>query len=433
MPRMNVLVVGNGGREHALSWKLREGGRVRALYVAPGNGGTAALAENVSIPADDIDGLVRFAAEKRIDLTVVGPEAPLVAGLADRMRAQGLAVFGPSGQGARLEGSKLFAKEFMERHGIPTASFLAFDDAKAAREEVARRPLPFVVKADGLAAGKGVRVVATREEAVQAVEDFMERGSAGQAGRRLIVEDALGGEEISLLVVTDGERSVTLPASQDHKRIGEGDTGPNTGGMGAYAPAPRFDEETARRVQREIVAPTLAGLRSEGIEFRGVLYAGLMMTENGPHVLEYNVRFGDPETQAVLPLLRGDFAALLESAARGALDESAVTRGGEACLCVVLASDGYPGAYRKGFPISGLDAASSLEETFVFHAGTLVGDQGELRTTGGRVLTVAGRGADLRAAAERAYRAAERITFENRVMRRDIGWRALGSVPGGVA
>jgi phosphoribosylamine--glycine ligase len=423
---MKVLVIGSGAREHALLWKLSRSSLMGELYAAPGNGGTGSLARNVPIRAHDSEGLARFAEAERIDLTLVGPEAPLVAGLADLFLSRGLAVLGPTREGAELEGSKLRAKRFFQRHGIPTAPFRAFEGIEEARAWVRSRALPMVIKADGLAAGKGVVVAATREEAAEAVEAMLARREFGEAGARVVIEDCLAGEELSILALVDGERAVVLPAAQDHKRAGEGDRGPNTGGMGAYAPAPLATPALLETVRARIIEPTLRGLAAEGLRYRGVLYFGLMITADGPQVLEINCRFGDPETQAVLPLLAEDLLALVDAAARGSLAGFTGASRPGASICVVLASGGYPGSYTTGLPIEGLDGLGPRDDLAVFHAGTSLDASGRLVTSGGRVLGVTAVARDLTEAAARAYEAVSRISFPGMIYRRDIGARAMG-------
>lgn len=426
---MHVLVVGSGGREHALAWKLAQSPALNALSCLPGNGGTAGLGASLPGSAGDAEAVVRAARERHVDLVVVGPEAPLVAGLADRLRAEGILVFGPSAAAARLEGSKAFCKEFLARRGIPTAPFRVFDDPAAAIEHLAHRPMPVVVKADGLAAGKGVVVCADRLAAETAVREMLVERRFGAAGARVVLEDCLEGEEVSLLVITDGVRCVPLRPAQDHKRVGDGDRGPNTGGMGAYVPAPVLDDRLLGRVLDRIVEPTVAGMRAEGTPFVGCLYAGLMLVDGEPYVLEFNVRFGDPETQPILLHLADDLLPWLHGAARGSLpDRVPAWHPGAAC-CVVLAQEGYPGEVRKGAVIEGLEEAARVPDTVVFHAGTVRDEAGVVRVAGGRVLGVTSRGADLAQARARAYEAADRIRWEGKFCRRDIGLRGLGRRP----
>jgi len=417
---MRILVVGGGGREHALVWTLAR--FHKELFCAPGNAGIAELAECVAIEPGDIPRLAEFARKQRIDLTVVGPEAPLVAGLADEFQRQGLAVFGPTRAGAQLEGDKAFAKRLMQELGIPTARFEVFDDVAKARRFLARQPERVVIKAAGLAAGKGVVVAQTRDEAEAALNRFMVEGQLGPAGRSVVIEECLEGEEASIIGLCDGQTVRFLRPSQDHKRLLDNDQGPNTGGMGAYAPAPVVTPDVERRVEEWVFRPLLAGLRDKGIDYRGVIYAGMMLTEQGPYVLEFNCRFGDPETQVILPLLEGDLAELLMACVLGRLAERAVRCSDEWALCVVAAAEGYPGAYRQGMVISGLEGVG--EEVIVFHAGTRR-VAGQVVTNGGRVLGVTGRGKTLQEARDRAYQALKGISFEGMRFRSDIGVRGL--------
>jgi phosphoribosylamine--glycine ligase len=426
---MRVIVIGAGGREHALAWRLAASPSVRELKVWPGNGGTAqagwALAAAAPAAAADPSAQAAALAALAPDLVVIGPEAPLVAGLADALRMQGIAVFGPGAAGAQLEGSKLFAKAFCERHGLPTARAWAVATATELEAALAALGERSVLKADGLAGGKGVLLCDTRAEARSAGAAMLAGSSFGEAGRRLLVEERLEGYEVSLLAVCDGERFCLLPPSQDHKRVGAGDRGPNTGGMGAYSPIAPIGEAELLALGEPLIASSLAGLRAEGIDYRGLLYAGLMMTEAGPRLLEFNCRFGDPETQAVLPRVAGDFGRLLASAAAGSLEPDAISLRPEASLCVVLAAEGYPGDYSVGHAIRGLEPQPGDGQTqFVFHAGTRE-VEGRLVTAGGRVLAVTALGRDLPQAAERCYRRLDGIRYANRYLRRDIGWRAL--------
>ena len=419
---MNALVVGSGAREHALAWKLSRSPLVTRLYCAPGNAGTAAIAENVPLAATDVAGLAAWAEAHRIDLTVVGPEDALVAGLADALAARGLTVFGPSAAGARIEGSKSWAKELMARMRIPTARTAAFDDADAARAYVRSQPAPLVVKADGLAAGKGVLMCPTTDDALAAIAECMERGTFGAAGRRIVVEECLTGPEVSLLALVDGERAVPLIPACDYKRVFDGDGGPNTGGMGSYAP-PRFvSPDLHAEIVRTIVEPTVRGFREAGIDYRGILYVGLMLTPAGPKVLEYNARFGDPETQAVLPLLDSDLVEVALATANGRLDPALVRWKPGAACGVVLASGGYPGRYEVGKVIAGLDRLDP--DVPAFHAGTKRVD-GRLVTAGGRVLTVVATGRDMAEARARAYDNVARVSFEGMHYRRDIALREV--------
>ncbi|SDF69588.1 phosphoribosylamine--glycine ligase [Sporolituus thermophilus] len=420
---MRVLVIGSGGREHALVWKLAASPRVTQIYCAPGNPGIAALAECVPIDVSDITALRRFALERQIDLTVVGPELPLVQGLADDFAAHGLKVFGPKQAAARLEGSKAFAKALMQKYNIPTAKFAVFEDAAAAMDCIQRWGAPVVVKADGLAAGKGVVVAQTVDEALAAVRTIMCDQAFGTAGSRVVIEEYMEGEEASVLAFTDGCTVVPMVAAQDHKRAYDGDQGPNTGGMGAYAPAPVVTAAVRDRVVREILQPVVDALRQEGCLYQGCLYAGLMITAAGPKVVEFNARFGDPETQAVLPLLQSDLVTVMEACVDGRLHEIDVTWADGAAVCIVAAAGGYPGPYRKGDVISGL-AAAEAAGALVFHAGTAVSG-GELVTGGGRVLGVTACADTIAAAVDKAYQAISNINFANMHYRRDIARRAL--------
>jgi phosphoribosylamine--glycine ligase len=420
---MKILVVGGGGREHALAWALKRSPLSSEVFVAPGNGGTAGIAENAALGAEDIEGIARFVREKAIDLTVVGPEAPLVEGIVDRLGADGKKCFGPTRAAARLEGSKVFAKEFMRRHAIPTADFEVFDKPWDAAAFVRSRGAPIVVKADGLAAGKGAIVAKTVEEAERAIDEIMVKRQFGPAGDRVVVEECLEGEEVSIHAVCGGGRATLLPSSQDHKRVFDDDKGPNTGGMGAYAPVRRVGEDVRRLVLDKVIMPTLGGMEKEGSPFAGVLYAGLMMTTKGPRVLEYNVRFGDPETQVLLPLLKGDFASLLYESAEGRLPDRFELHTDRCAAAVVVAAKGYPGSYEKGIPIAPLDAIDD-DSRVVFHAGTKRTPAG-LVTSGGRVVAVTAWAKDLAGALEHAYRGVGMVRFEGAFWRRDIGRRGL--------
>ncbi len=425
---MKVLIIGSGGREHALAWKIRQSPFLSKLYAAPGNAGIAEIAECVPLAAEDIDGLLRFAAEKEIDLTLVGPEAPLARGIVDRFRAQGLKIFGPSQKAAQLESSKIFAKEQMVRAKIPTAEYKIFTSASEAKHHLIESEPPFVIKADGLAAGKGVVMAATCEEAVQAVTQFMEEKKLGEAGTRILIEEKLEGEELSLLVLTDGENIIPLASAQDHKRLQDMDRGPNTGGMGAYSPCPFLSKEDFHKAIDKSIRPILQEMSRQGIPYRGVLYAGLILTKNGPFVLEYNVRFGDPETQAVLPRLKSDLLPLILEIAEGRFPSVSMEWEERSSINVVMAASGYPGSYEKGSVITGLAALAQSPDQFVFHAGTAKNDRGETVTSGGRVLSVTGLGETLKTAQERAYQAIYQIRFEGAQFRKDIGRKALESV-----
>ncbi|HET6629290.1 MAG TPA: phosphoribosylamine--glycine ligase [Woeseiaceae bacterium] len=423
---MKVLVVGGGGREHALAWKCAQSPQVREVLVAPGNAGTALepRLRNVAVAADDIDGLLDLAAVESVDLTIVGPEVPLVAGIVDRFRARKLACFGPSAAAARLEGSKTFTKSFLERHAIPTAAYAGFEALEPALDYIRAQGAPIVVKADGLAAGKGVVVATTVAEAEAAARSMLAAGEFGEAGRRIVVEEYLEGEEASFIVITDGATILPLATSQDYKARDAGDTGPNTGGMGACSPAPVVTRALERRILDEVMAPTLAGLRAEGIDYRGFLYAGLMIGADGaPRVLEFNCRFGDPETQPIIARLKSDLVALCVAALEGRLRDVTAEWDPRAALGVVMAAAGYPGAYRKGDPISGLDRAPAAAAK-VFHAGTAFAD-GEIVTSGGRVLCAVGMGDSLAEARDVAYATAGTIDWNGAWYRRDIGHRAI--------
>jgi phosphoribosylamine--glycine ligase len=418
---MNVLLIGSGGREHALAWAILASPLLGKLYCAPGNAGIAEIAECVALDAADHAAVVRSCQERSIDLVVVGPEAPLVAGLADDLAAAKVKVFGPSRAAARLEGSKGFTKDFCAEHGIPTAAYACFEDRAAALAYIARQPLPIVVKADGLAAGKGVTIAETREAAAAAV-DACFSGSLGSGGA--VIEEFLTGEEASFFALVDGSHAIPLASAQDHKRAFDGDKGPNTGGMGAYSPAPVVTPEIARRAMHEIIWPTVKGMAARGNPYRGVLYAGLMITATGPKLIEYNVRFGDPETQVLVLRLKSDLLSALLATADGVLNAFDVRWYDDAALTVVMAAEGYPGDYAKGSEIRGIAAARAIEGVEVFHAGTARSD-GRLIATGGRVLNVTARGRTLAEARERAYGAVARIDWPGGFYRSDIGWRAL--------
>jgi len=427
---MRILVVGGGGREHALAWKIADSPEAEKIYAAPGNPGIEEFGECVDIASDDIDGLVRFAIEKGIGLTVVGPEDPLAAGIVDTFTAQGLRCFGPSFRAAEIEANKAFTNDLLRRHNIPSPEFEAFASPEPAREYIRSRAAPpIVVKASGLAKGKGVTVATTVEEALAAVDDAMVRKIFGPAGDLVVVEECLVGEEASVIVLTDGETIRTLASSQDHKRALDGDQGPNTGGMGAYAPAPVITPGMMARIEQEILMPTIRAMAVEDRPYKGALYAGLMITDDGPKVLEYNCRFGDPETQVVLPLLRTDLVELLTATCEGRLAGTSVEHEDRAAVCVVLASGGYPGPYEKGKRIEGLEEVGQMEDVIVFQAGTARQD-GELVTNGGRVLGVTVVRPDIRQAVESANEAADGICFEGMQRRRDIGYRALARLQG---
>ncbi|MBN8242098.1 phosphoribosylamine--glycine ligase [Nitratireductor aquimarinus] len=420
---MNVLLIGSGGREHALAWKLAASPVLTKLYAAPGNPGMTQDAECVALDVSDHDAVVAFCREKGVDLVVVGPEAPLVAGLADALNAADIRVFGPSAAAARLEGSKSFTKELCDRYGIPTAAYGRFENALAARAYVREQGAPIVIKADGLAAGKGVTVAMTEDEAIAAIDECFD-GSFGEAGASVVVEEFLEGEEASFFCLCDGAAALPFGTAQDHKRVGDGDTGPNTGGMGAYSPAPVLDEAILARTMAEIIEPTLKGMAEMGAPFTGVLYAGLMLTKDGPKLIEYNVRFGDPECQVLMMRLKEDLLALLNAAVDGQLAHVSARWRDEAALTVVLAANGYPASPEKGTAIRGLETAAADENVEIFHAGTALKD-GVLVANGGRVLNVTALGASVTEAQQNAYRAVDLIDWPEGFCRRDIGWRAV--------
>ncbi|MDB5797331.1 MAG: purD [Paucimonas sp.] len=420
---MKILVVGSGGREHALAWKLAQSQRIQMVYVASGNGGTESNPGLRNVPINDPAWLAQFALKENIALTVVGPEAPLAAGIVNHFREQGLKIFGPTSEAAQLESSKDFAKAFMQRHGIPTARYQSFADAKAAHDYVQQQGAPIVIKADGLAAGKGVVVAMTLDEAHQAVDMMLSDNRLGDAGARVVIEEFLAGEEASFIVMVDGKNILPLATSQDHKRLKDHDEGPNTGGMGAYSPAPIITPALHARVMREIIVPTVQGMAKDGIPFTGFLYAGLMIDSQGnPRTLEFNCRMGDPETQPIMARLKTDLVGVMEHAVNGTLDAVTLEWDRRTALGVVLAAAGYPDAPRKGDVITGIPAETP--ECVTFHAGTTSKD-GALVTSGGRVLCVVGLGDNVRMAQKQAYAAVDQIHFDGAQFRRDIGWRAL--------
>ncbi|MFC0406949.1 phosphoribosylamine--glycine ligase [Roseomonas elaeocarpi] len=423
---MKVLLVGGGGREHALARKLAASPLLETLWCAPGNAGIAAVAECLPIAAEDVPALVEFAVARGVDLVVVGPEAPLTLGLADRCREAGLRCFGPGAAAAQLEGSKTFTKEVADAAGVPTAAWARFTGSDDACRYIRERGAPVVVKADGLAAGKGVVVAATVEEAEAAARDMLDGGIHGAAGASVVIEECLIGEEVSFFALCDGEDAVPLAGAQDHKRVGDGDTGPNTGGMGAYSPAPAFTDALQDQVMARMIRPTLREMARRGTPFRGVLFAGLMLTAEGPKLIEYNVRFGDPECQTLMLRLQSDLLPVLLAASEGRLGEVQLDWSPDPAVVVVVAARGYPGAYVKNTVIGGLDAAAAVPGAVVFHAGTAPGPDGTVLSTGGRVLGVAATAPDLRAARDAAYRAVDALRWPEGFCRRDIGWRALG-------
>ena len=421
---MKVLVIGSGGREHALVWKLSRSPEVDKLYCAPGNGGIGDLAELVPIGPEKIDRLADFAQQEKIDLTVVGPELPLTLGIVDLFQERGLRIFGPEREAAKLEGSKAFAKEILKERRIPTAAFATFSDATSAKQYLAGRKPPYVIKADGLAAGKGVLICVSRDEAQAAVDDVLVRKLFDAAGEKVVIEEFLEGEEASFMVLTDGEHVFPLASSQDHKRVFDGDQGPNTGGMGAYSPAPVVTPQIHRQIMEEILQPLLKGLKKKQIDYRGVLYVGLMLTADGPKVLEFNARFGDPECQPLMLRLKSDLLPLLEATIDGRLGQVKAEWEEDAAVCVVLCAGGYPGSYEKGTAISGLERLRDWRRGCVFHAGTIKKD-GRWLTCGGRVLGVTALGNKIESAIAEAYRAVGQIAWEGMHYRKDIAQRAL--------
>jgi phosphoribosylamine---glycine ligase len=421
---MKVLVIGGGGREHALIWKIAQSSRVRKIYCAPGNAGIVQMAECLPISADDVKGLAAWAEKEKIDLTVVGPEAPLTLGIVEDFRARGLRIFGPSRKAAEIEGSKAFTKELMKKYGIPTGESETFTDPGEAVRYVKAKGAPLVVKADGLAAGKGVIICRKVEEALSAVELILVQKAFGAAGAKVVVEEFLEGEEASFLAFTDGENVLPLPTSQDHKAIYDNDQGPNTGGMGAYSPAPVVSEKIHREVMEKIMIPTVRGMAKEGREYQGVLYAGLMIKDEKARVLEFNARFGDPEAQPLLMRMKSDLIPVLEAAIDKKLAGREIQWEERPSVCVVMASGGYPGSYEKGKPISGLQDAAKVRDAFVFHAGTAL-KEGRVVTNGGRVLGVTSLGSGIQEAIQRAYEAAAKISWEGVYYRKDIGRKAI--------
>jgi phosphoribosylamine--glycine ligase len=421
---MKVLVLGGGGREHALAWKIRQSPRVTQLYCAPGNAGIAEEAECLAVDLKSLDSIISVAKQLQPDLTVVGPELPLTLGVVDEFERRGWRIFGPTQAAARLESSKSFAKEFLQRHRIPTAHYAVCTNADEVRGALGHFHAPVVVKADGLAAGKGVVVAATKDEAMSVATDILSGKMLGDSGQRVVLEEFLEGEELSFLVVSDGERVAPLVAAQDHKRVGDGDTGPNTGGMGAYSTPAILDDQMRDWLVNHVARPVIAGMKEEGAEYRGVLYCGLMMTARGPMVLEFNCRFGDPETQPILMRLESDLVAAMEASIDGRVNDGDFTWSSDATVCVVLTSGGYPGTYENGKRILGLDDAAKLEGVKVFHAGTTQ-REGAFYTAGGRVLGVTARGADLPQALASVYGAVEKIGFEGMHYRKDIAARAM--------
>ncbi len=423
---MKVLVIGSGGREHALVWKISQSPKVEKIYCAPGSAAIGEITEPVAAGPEQVEKLADFAEKEKIDLTVVGPELPLTLGIVDLYESRGLRIFGPNQSAAQLEASKAFAKQILRHNGIPTAASGTFGDAATAKQFIAEQKTPIVVKADGLAGGKGVLICATRQEARAAVDAILVRKVFGEAGNRLVIEEFLDGEEASFMVLTDGEHILPLAASQDHKRVFDNDEGPNTGGMGAYSPAPVVTSALKRRIEEEILKPLLSGLKKRNILYRGLLYAGLMMTKDGPKVLEFNARFGDPECQPIMMRLKSDLLPLLQATVEGRLHQVEPEWYDDASVCVVLCAGGYPGAYDKGKEIYGLEKLKNWNQGFVFHAGT-VKNEGRWLTSGGRVLGVTARGSDIPSAVKEVYRAVDQISWDGMHYRKDIARRAFKS------
>jgi phosphoribosylamine--glycine ligase len=421
---MKVLVVGSGGREHALVWKIRQSPTVKKIYCAPGNAGIGQTADLVPIRPEEIERLADFTEKEKIGLTVVGPELPLTLGISDLFQKRGLKIFGPNCEAAKLEGSKAFAKEILKENRIPTASFDTFSDATSAKKCLAQQKPPYVIKADGLAAGKGVVICSSQKEAEAAIEDILVGKVFGQAGEKIVIEEFLQGEEASFMVLTDGEHLLPLASSQDHKRVFDGDRGPNTGGMGAYSPAPVITPEVHCRIIDEILKPLLGGLTKKEVHYAGVLYVGLMITDDGPKVLEFNARFGDPECQPVMMRLKSDLVPLLEATIEGRLDQVEAEWHSDTAVCVVLCAEGYPGPYEKGKEIQGLEKLENWQKGFVFHAGT-ARKEGRFLTSGGRVLGVTALGRNIKEAVQEAYRGVGEIKWEGMHYRKDIAQRAL--------
>ncbi|HZQ67065.1 MAG TPA: phosphoribosylamine--glycine ligase [Terriglobales bacterium] len=421
---MKVLVIGSGGREHALVWKLRQSPRVTAVFCAPGNGGIAGEAECLPVDLKSLDSIVGLANQLHPDLTIVGPELPLTLGVVDEFNRRGWKIFGPTKAAAQLESSKSFAKEFLQRHHIPTAHYAICDSMDEIHDALPHFSMPVVVKADGLAAGKGVVICKSKDEALTAASEMLSGRMVGEAGARVILEECLQGEELSFLLISDGERVAALVGAQDHKRVGDGDTGPNTGGMGAYSTPTIVDDQMSNWLVQHIAKPVVAGMKAEGAEYKGLLYCGLMMTAKGPMVLEFNCRFGDPETQPILMRLESDLVEALEASIEGRVSDGEFRWSNDASVCVVMSSGGYPGTYEAGKKITGLDEAARIDGVKVFHAGTTRHDDAYF-TAGGRVLGVTARGADLRTAVNRAYGAVSKIQFEGAHYRSDIAARAL--------
>jgi len=423
---MKVLVVGSGGREHALAWKIGQSPKVSKVFCAPGNAGIAKQATLVPLKADDLTGLLEFAQDEKIDLTVVGPEDPLTRGIVDLFESRGLTVFGPAMKAAEIEGSKAFAKEMMKKYHIPTAAYEVFEDREKAASHIQKKGAPLVVKADGLAAGKGVMICKTVDEAIEALDEIMVKKAFGEAGNRVVVEECLTGEEASYIAFTDGKTILPMASSQDHKAVFDGDRGPNTGGMGAYSPAPVVTEDVHERILEKVLRPLIYGMAEEGRPYKGALYAGLMIQKGHPMVLEFNARFGDPETQPALMRMNGDIVPILEACIHGNLSRFRIEWDPRTAVCVVMASGGYPGEYEKGKVIEGLDQVSQMKDIFVFHAGTAMKEE-KIVTNGGRVLGVTGLGEGVEKAIKRTYEAVKKISWDGVHYRKDIGAKALNS------
>lgn len=421
---MKILIIGSGAREHAIAWKIKQSAKVTKMFCAPGNAGTAVIAENVNIKADDINALLEFAKKEKIDLTCVGPEGPLVLGIADLFTKNNLRIFGPTQKAAMIEGSKVYAKELMRKYGIPTADFKIFSNSHEAMEYVRQKGAPIVIKADGLAAGKGVVVAQTVLEAESAIFEILEKKIFAHAGDKIVIEDALIGDEASILAISDGENRVILESSQDHKRAYDKDKGPNTGGMGAYSPAPIVTEKILQEVDQKIITPLIKGMKQEGNIYKGVIYAGIMITKTGVKALEFNARFGDPETQAILPRMKADLVDLMSASVDGKISGFKIDWHPVSCVSVVMASGGYPGVFDKNKEITGLDYFENKKDEFVFHAGTVRRD-GKVFTDGGRVLNVVAVGGDIHNAIDKVYKACENVSFEKMHYRKDIGHKAL--------
>ncbi len=424
MEKMKILVIGSGGREHTIAWKLAQSPLVEKVFIAPGNAGTALVGENIDIKVDEFEKLAEFAKKETIELTIVGPEDPLVKGIVNFFEEKNLNIFGPSERAAIMEGSKTFTRDLLKKYNIPSAEYAVFENADKAKAYLKEKGAPIVVKADGLAAGKGVVVAETIEEAEKAIDEMILDKRFGEAGSKVLLEEKLLGEEASYLVFSDGKNILPMVSSQDHKRIFDNDKGANTGGMGAYSPAPVVTKEMEQRVLKEIMQPTIDAMAKEGRMFKGILYAGLMITKDGPKIVEFNCRFGDPETQVILTRLESDLAEIIQACIDGNLNEKEIKWSDKACCCVVMASGGYPGTYKKGKEIIGLEETNSLPETVVFHAGTKK-ENGKILTNGGRVLGVTALGTNIKEAIDNAYKAVEKISFEGMQFRKDIGKKAL--------